>query len=131
MTDINKLSEQMIDYAERLADVSDAAQGKGIRRGSTGTRWVLLPMAGAAIYALATSDSLARRTKSAVQQAKSRATDLPEDLLNRVRQTSTTTNQSKSRSRGQSRSRTAPSSSGRRTSSSRRRSSARKSASAR
>lgn len=131
MADIDKLSKQMIDFAERLADVSDAVKGKGLRRRSTGTLWVLLPAAGAGIYALATSGSLARRTKSAVEQAKARASDLPEDLLGRVRQPTTTANQSGSRDTGQTRSGTARSSSGRRTSSSRRRSSARKSASAR
>jgi hypothetical protein len=88
MADIDKFSKQVIDLAERLADVADAAKGKGIRRGSIGTRWVLLPAAGAGLYALATSDSFARRTKDAVNQAKARASDLPDDLLNRVRQTS-------------------------------------------
>jgi hypothetical protein len=88
MADIDKFSKQVIDLAERLADVADAAKGKGIRRGSIGTRWVLLPAAGAGLYALATSDSFARRTKDAVNQAKARASDLPDDLLNRVRQAS-------------------------------------------
>jgi hypothetical protein len=131
VADIDKLSKQIIDFAERLADVSDAAKGKGIRRRSIGTRWVLLPAAGAGIYALATSGSFARRTKSAVEQAKARASDLPEDLFNRVRQTSPTTNQNMSEGTGQSHSGTSKSGSGRRTTSSRRRSSGRKSASAR
>jgi hypothetical protein len=131
VADIDKLSKQIIDFGERLADVSDAAQGKGVRRRSTGTRWVLLPAAGAGIYALATSGSFARRTKSAVEQVKARASDLPDDLLNRVRQTSPTTNQSVSPSTGQSRSGSSRSGSGRRQSSSRGRSSGRKSASAR
>ena len=33
MADINKFSEQVIDLAERLADMSDAAKGKGGRNG--------------------------------------------------------------------------------------------------
>jgi hypothetical protein len=101
MPDINKFSEQMIDVAERLADVADAAKGKGIRRGSMGTRWLLLPAAGAGIYALATNGTLAKRAKGVVDGAKTRAADLPEDLINRVRRASTT-----SRSRTQNRRRT-------------------------
>ncbi len=30
---VHKFSEQVIDLAERLADVADAANGKGIRKG--------------------------------------------------------------------------------------------------
>jgi hypothetical protein len=90
MADIDKLSKQIIDYAERLADVADAAKGKGNRRRSS-TRWVLLPAAGAGLYALATNGSFARRTKGAMEQAKARASELPEDLINRVRQSSPTT----------------------------------------
>jgi hypothetical protein len=130
VANINKLSRQIIDYAERMADVADAAQGKGIRRGGISTRWVLLPAAGAGLYALATSGSFARRTKNAVEQAAARASDLPEDLLNRVRQPTTTSGQAASRSTSRNRSGAAKSS-GRRTSSSRRRSSARKAASGR
>lgn len=128
MADIEKVSNQIIDLAERMAAVSDAAKGKGIRRRRTGTRWVLLPAMGAGIYALATNGSFARRTRNAVQQAKSRASDLPDELLNRVLQTSGT---NQSGSTGQSRSGNASSGSGRRTSSSRKRSSARKPTSAR
>jgi hypothetical protein len=90
MADIDKLSKQFIDYAERLADVADAAKGKGNRRRS-GVRWVLLPAAGAGLYALATNGSFAKRTKGAVEQAKARASELPEDLISRVRQSSPTT----------------------------------------
>jgi len=130
MGDIDKLSKQIIDYAERLADVADAAQGKGIRRGHIGTRWFVLPAVGAGLYALATNGSFARRTKSAMEQAKARASDLPEDLLNRVRQTSTATGQTE-RGASRKRSATARSGSGRKTSSSRNRSSARKPTTAR
>ncbi len=87
MADVHKFSEQIIDLAERLADVADAAKGKGIRRGSMGTRWLLLPAAGAGLYALATSGSFARQAKGVMDQAKTRASDLPDDLLSRVRPT--------------------------------------------
>jgi hypothetical protein len=88
MADINKFSEQVIDLAERLADMSDAAKGKGIRRGGMGTRWFVLPAAGAGLYALATNGSFTRHAKGVVDQAKARASELPDDLLGRVRQTS-------------------------------------------
>jgi hypothetical protein len=91
MADIDKLSKQIIDYAERLTDVADAAKGKGNRRRSSGTRWVLLPAVGAGLYALATNGSFGKRTKGAMEQAKTRVSELPEDLLNRVRQSSPTT----------------------------------------
>jgi hypothetical protein len=119
MPDINKFSEQMIDFAERLADVADAAKGKGIRRGSFGTRWLLLPAAGAGIYALATNGAFTRRAKDVVDEAKTRASELPDDLMNRVRQAPQV---STSRSRAQNRRQT---SSARKSSSSRRSSSAR------
>jgi hypothetical protein len=81
MADIYRFSERVIDLAERLENVADAAKGKGNRKGSLDTRWLLLPAAGAGLYALATSGSFSR-------QAKARATDLPEDLLGRIQQTS-------------------------------------------
>ena len=37
---VHKFSEQVIDLAERLADVADAANGKGIRKGGA-ARWLL------------------------------------------------------------------------------------------
>jgi hypothetical protein len=88
MADIHKFSEQVIDWAERLEDVADAAKGKGNRRGSLGRRWLLLPAAGAGLYALATSGSFARQAKDVMGQAKTRASELPDDLLSRIRQTS-------------------------------------------
>lgn len=87
MAGINKVSERMIDLAERFADVADAAQGKGVRRRRVGTRWLLLPAAGAGLYALATSGSFTRQAKSVMNQAKERASDLPDDLVGRVQQT--------------------------------------------
>lgn len=88
MAQIQKFSEQMIHAAERLADVADAAEGKGARSGGgVGTRWLLLPAAGAGLYALATRRSFQRQAKDVLQQAQARASELPEDLLGRVQQT--------------------------------------------
>jgi hypothetical protein len=100
MADVHKFSEQVIDLAERLEDVTDAAKGKGIRRGSFGSHWLILPAAGAGLYALATSGSFTRQAKSMMNQAKTRASELPDDLMSRVRQTS---QKSASGSRGQAR----------------------------
>jgi hypothetical protein len=87
MGDVNRFSEQLIDLAERFADVVDAAQGHGHRKAGPGAKWLVLPAAGAAAYALATSSSsLAKRTRGLMQQAKDRATDLPDsDLFDRVK----------------------------------------------
>ena len=88
MADMNRFSERLIDVAERFADVVDAAEGKGARKGGPGARWLVLPAAGAAAYALATSSSsLARKTRGLMQKAKERATDLPDtDLFDRVKE---------------------------------------------
>jgi hypothetical protein len=88
MADINKFSEQVIDLAERLADMSDAPKGKGSRRRSLGRHWVVLPAAGAGLYALATSGSFTRQARGVMNQAKARASELPDDLMSRIRQTS-------------------------------------------
>ena len=87
MADIHKFSEQMIDFAERLSNVADAASGKRPATGRGTTRWLLLPAAGAGLYALARSELLTRQAKGAVNGAKTLASDLPNDLLNTVRQT--------------------------------------------
>jgi hypothetical protein len=95
MADINKFSEQVIDLAERLADVADAAHGKGNRKGF-GARWLILPAAGVGLYALGASGSFTRRAKTVVNQAKARASELPDDLLSRVQpSTGTTANRPK------------------------------------
>jgi hypothetical protein len=117
MADIHGFSERVIDLAERLDAVADAANGKGIRKGGMGTRWLLLPAVGAGLYALATNGALTRRAKDVMGQAKTSASDLSDDLLGRVRQTS---QPPASRSGSRSRSR---SSSARKTGSSRTRSS--------
>jgi hypothetical protein len=92
MADVQKFSKRVIDLAERFEDVADAAQGKGSRRSRPGTRWLLLPAAGAGLYALATSGSFARQAKSVMNQARERASDLPEELVARVQQTTGRTN---------------------------------------
>jgi hypothetical protein len=90
MNGIHRFSERMIDYAERMSDVADAAQGRNPRR-SGARRWLLLPASGAALYALVRSDSFSKQAKGLVDEAKTRASDLPEDLMSRVRQTAPTT----------------------------------------
>jgi hypothetical protein len=112
---INKFSERVIDLAERLEDVADAAEGKGRRRSGSGARWLILPAAGAGLYALATNGSFSRQAKGVMDQAKTRATELPDDLMSRIRQQSSP--KSASRSGGQSARR--KSSSARKTSSTR------------
>jgi hypothetical protein len=49
-------------------------------------RWLLLPAAGAGLYALATNGSFTRQAKSVMTQAKERASDLPEELVDRVQE---------------------------------------------
>jgi hypothetical protein len=117
MAGVHKFSEKVIDLAERLEDVADAANGKGIRRGRFGTRWLILPAVGAGLYALATNGTFARGAKDVMDQAKTRASELPDDLVSRIRQTS---QKSATRTGGQAR---------RRTSSARKTSTARKTAS--
>jgi hypothetical protein len=87
MKGIHKFSAQVIDYAERLSDVADAAQGKNHQRAGSTTRWLLLPASGAALYALIKSDSFSRQAKDVMDDAKTRAAELPEDLIGLVRQT--------------------------------------------
>lgn len=86
MADIHQISKQVIDYAERAADVADAAKGKG-RSNAVGTRWLVLPAAGAALYALVRSDFVSRSAKAVAGEAKTRASELPDDLMKTVRQT--------------------------------------------
>jgi len=90
MADMNKFSEHVIDLAERFADITDSAQGKGNRK-SMGARWLIIPAAGAGLYALGASGSFTRSAKKVMSQAKERASELPEDLMNRFQQTSDTT----------------------------------------
>ncbi|HSL66123.1 MAG TPA: hypothetical protein VK874_15820 [Gaiellaceae bacterium] len=102
MSGIHRFSSRVIDYAERLSDVADAAEGKH-RRGGGASRWLLLPASGAALYALVKSDAFSRQAKGVVDEAKTKASELPEDLVARVRQT--TERSSSSGSNGSQRSR--------------------------
>ena len=87
MNGIHKFSAQVIDYAERLSDVADAAQGKNHRQAGSAKRWLLLPASGAALYAIVKSDAFSRQAKDVMDDAKTRAAELPEDLIGLVRQT--------------------------------------------
>jgi hypothetical protein len=87
MADVHGLSERVIDLAERTSAVADAAQGKKARRRGMPARWLLLPATGAGLYALVTNRSFTRQAKNVMNQAKERASDLPEDLVDRVQQT--------------------------------------------
>ncbi len=93
MNGIHKFSAQVIDYAERLSDVADAAQGKNHRQAASGKRWLLLPASGAALYAIVKSDSFSRQAKDVMGDAKTRAAELPEELIGLVRQTTRSTSQ--------------------------------------
>jgi hypothetical protein len=84
MSGIQKVSERVIDYAERLSDMADAAEGNHRQTTHLVRRWVLLPAAGAGLFALAKSDFLNRRVKEVVDEAKTIAADLPEELMTRV-----------------------------------------------
>ena len=88
MSDINKLSERVIEYAERASAMSDAAHGKKRIRGSGTMQWLLLPAAGAGLYAVMRSRTFTRQAKGAVNEAKTRAAELPDELLGLVRQSS-------------------------------------------
>ena len=82
MADIKKFSEQMIDVGERIGNVADAAKGKDARKPRA--RWLLLPAAGAGLYALTTSGAFARRASDVVKEVRVRASDLPDELMSRV-----------------------------------------------
>jgi hypothetical protein len=102
VNDINKLSERVIEYAERASAMSDAAQGKKRVRSSGTMRWVLLPAAGAGLYAMVRSKAFTRQAKDAVNEAKTRAAELPDELMGKVRQSSssgTTSSSSRNGSR--------------------------------
>jgi hypothetical protein len=88
MTDIHEFSARVIDLAERLSNIADAAAGKHRAAGTSRTHWLLLPASGAGLYALAKSEFVTRQAKGAVDGAKTRVSELPNDLLDTVRQTS-------------------------------------------
>ena len=109
MADMDKFSERLIDLAERFADVTDAAQGRGNRQGGgLRARWVVLPAAGVGLFALGASRSVMGQAKNVVKQAKERASELPDDLMSRVHKatrTSSATNGSQARRTQRSRTR--------------------------
>ena len=106
MADVHEFSERVIDLAQRLENVADAANGKGNRGGSgISAKWLLLPAAGAGAYALMTNNSVGRRAKGVIDQAKTRAAELPDDLMNRARQASQPQRRSGSASNTRNRSR--------------------------
>lgn len=84
MTDVHKFSEHVIDLAKRLANIADAAQGRNRRGCRPRVRWLLLPAAGAGIYALATGGAFKREADIVVTEAKGRASEFPEALLSRI-----------------------------------------------
>ncbi len=86
MAGVQKFSAQVIDYAERLSGMADAAQGRS-QRGPKLRRWIVLPASGAALYALVRSDVVSRQAKDVIDEAKTRASELPDDLMSRVRDT--------------------------------------------
>ena len=83
MAGIQEFSEKVITYATRLSDVADAAQGRRRSRGSR-LRWTA---SGVALLALVRSDFFERQAKEVVNEAKTLASDLPDDLMGVVRQT--------------------------------------------
>ena len=93
MNDVQNFSKHVVDYAERLADMADAAQGHGKRKMGL-MRLLVLPAVGAGLYAFVTSG----RTKGVMDEARAKATELPEDLVKRVRQSSGTSSRSTSKS---------------------------------
>jgi hypothetical protein len=86
VSDVNRLSERVIEYAERASAMADAAQGKKRIRSTGLARWLMLPAAGAGLYAMAKSKSVTRQAKGAMTEVRTRATELPEELLGLVRQ---------------------------------------------
>jgi hypothetical protein len=94
MAGIHEFSEKVIDYATRLSDVADAAQGRR-RSGSGVLRWTVLPASGAALLALVRSDFFAQQAKEVMNEAKTFASDLPDDLMGVVRQTGASTSKTR------------------------------------
>ena len=102
MADMDRFSERLVDLAERFADVTDAAQGRGNRQGGIRARWFVVPAAAAGIYMVGASGSLRRQAGNVAKQAKDRAADLPDDLMSRVHRATRKTTTSGGRSNGRS-----------------------------
>jgi len=102
MAEMDRFSERLVDLAERFADVTDAAQGRGNRQGGIRARWFVVPAAAAGIYMVGASGSLRRQAGNVAKQAKDRAADLPDDLMSRVHRATRKTTTSGARSNGRS-----------------------------
>ena len=102
MADMDRFSERLVDLAERFADVTDAAQGRGNRQGGIRARWFVVPAAAAGIYMVGASGSLRRQAGNVAKQAKDRAADLPDDLMSRVHRATRKTTTRGTRSNGRS-----------------------------
>jgi hypothetical protein len=100
--DVQAFAQRVIDLAERLSDVADAATGKRRRHPSAVTRWLVLPATGAGLYALAKSDFLSQQAKIVVEEARTLASELPDDLVTSVRQASQSPTKSSSSATGNS-----------------------------
>ena len=94
----HKNMDWAVDWAVRLEN-ADGSKGKAARAGGAG-RWLLLPAAGAGLYALATSRAFSRQAKDVMDQAKTRASELPDDLMGRLRQTTQKPSESGAKSTG-------------------------------
>ena len=80
MTDLHRIAEQVADVAYRIADVADALQGKGARRGGAGS-WLLLPAAGAlAVFLAKNGPDLVRQARELADRAKEQAASIGVDL---------------------------------------------------
>ena len=100
--DVQGFAQRVIDLAERMSDVADAAAGKNRRGPSALTRWLVLPATGAGLYALAKSDFLSKQAKIVVEEARTLASELPDDLVTSVRQASQSPTKSSSSATGNS-----------------------------
>lgn len=84
--DGHRFAKQVTEMVERLADVSDAASGKARRRSGGLARWLILPAAGAVVYAAARRASAVGGSTHGVLRGASERTDTPDmDLLSRVK----------------------------------------------
>jgi hypothetical protein len=93
VSDIKKLSEQIVKAGERLGNVADAVEGKDSERTLPRARWLLLPAAGAGIYAFVTSGAFTRQARDTVKDARDRASDLPDDLARLLNEATTSSSE--------------------------------------
>src|SRR5512134_1407026 len=112
MADVKKISEQIVEMGERLGNVADAAKGNDGGKGPR-ARWLLLPAAGAGLYALATSGAFTRQAKEVVSDVTTRASDLPDELIRRVHQATSSSGNGRKSPSGRSRRRSTAASSSR------------------